>query len=43
MWNSGIERGLFNPNSFSTTREKTSSGRLALHEVEIHMAAEFER
>ena len=22
MWNGGVERGLFNPNSFSTTREK---------------------
>ena len=43
MWNCGIERGLFNPNSISTTREKTSSGRLALHEEWKFMAADFER
>ena len=43
MWNCGIERGLFNPNSFSTTREKTSSGRLALHEEWKFRATVFER
>ena len=34
MWNCGIERGLFNPNSFSATREKHHLGGWAL--VEIH-------
>ena len=43
IWNYGIERGLFNPNSFTTTRGKTSSGRLALQEKWKFMAAKFER
>ena len=43
MWNCRIERGLFHPNSFSTTGRKTSSGRLALQEEWKFVAAEFER